>query len=519
MKDWTILTMLLVMIAIFTGCAAHISTPPTTLPPIVRYEAKESPAVSYEATKEEVEIAAKKRLEELAKQPLVSGIIPGRFLPEAFADIQLDTGVNIMVADNVQGIVVNPPENVPLEEALNMLCFPGGYSWKKVGLPDGKFYYLVGSAMPGDPSAFSLIVTEKVKTHRPAEEVYNLLSNLSYRPYISVVTPTNLYTGAAERRTLGGTSATQYVPLISEPEAESHELVISGPREIVERIKHDIQTIVDPPLKQVVIQVLFTEAQFDKSHRIGIDWSKGLDMNASGSGTFTQGWELGWQSNIMGELLTNIQMMVRKGQLELKDFPQIVTREQSLATINLQTQQWIRVDEPRSLATERYYFRPETETLTYGTILMVRPLIADNGDIVLKLAVEVDDVGGVNAYGLPVITRRSVTNEIKIKSGETVIIGGLYRQLLKLDKTGVAALSKLPIIDIPMSMRTGDNQVKELTVFITAKVLESELVATAASPEPKIIEKEVRIEIEVPVVDPAEWNEALKRAKEELNNK
>ncbi len=527
MKGLTVSVMLILAMMIFTGCAARMSQePPTTLPPIMRYEAKESPAVNYETSKEDSETAAKQRLEELAKQPIVSGIIPGRNLPDAFADIQLDIGVNIVVADNVQGIVVNPPENIPLEEALNMLCFPGGYSWKKVELSNDKFYYIVGSAMPGDPSAFSLIVTEKVKTNRPAAEVFDLLSNLSYKPYVSIIAPANLPTRSSERRTTGTSYSNQYMPLISEPESESYELVITGPREIVERIKHDIKTIVDPPLKQIAVQVLFTEASFDKSHRIGVDWSKGLDMNVNGSGTFTRGWEFGWQSNIMGELLSNIQAMVRKGQLELKDFPQIVTREGSLATINMQTQQWIRLDEPRSLKGDSYYFRAETETFTYGTILMVRPIIADNGDIVLKLAVEVDDVAGKNSDNLPIITKRSVNNEVKIKSGETVIVGGLYRELLRSDKTGVAGLSKLPIIDIPMSMRTKENQTKEMTVFITAKVLEpvgSEIAGVSEVPlakgavQTQVIEKEKLIEKEilVPMADPEEWKKAIERGKKD----
>lgn len=381
--------------------------------------------------------------------------------------------------------------------------------------------------MPGDPSAFALIVTEKVKTNRPACEVFDLLANLSYKPYISIVAPANLPTRPSERRSVGTSSyGNQYTPLISEPESQSHELVITGPREIVERIKHDIKTIIDLPLKQVVIQVLFTEAQFDKSHRIGVDWSKGLDVNVNGTGTFAKGLTFGWQSNIMGELLSNIQAMVRKGQLELKDFPQIVTREGSLATINLQTQQWFRLDEPRSLKSDYYYLNNQTETFTYGTILMARPNISDNGDIVLNLAVEVDDVSGVSSDGLPAITRRSVTNEIKIKSGETVIIGGLYRQLLKMDKTGVAALSQLPIIDIPMSLRTKENQTKELTVFITAKVLEpvgSEMANASETPlakgavQTQVIEKEKIVEkkVLVPMADPNEWEKAIERGKKD----
>ena len=524
MKGFVVLFLVFIFISLLLmGCATRMSEPPTTLPPIIKYEAKESASAVYETSQQESERVAIQRLEELAKQPIISGIVPGRNLPDAFSDIQLDTGINIIVADNVQGMVVNPPENIPLEEALNMLCFPGGYSWKKVGLPGDKFYYMVGSATPGDPSAFALIVTEKIKTHRPACEVFDLLANLSYKPYISIVAPANLPTRPSERTNGSMAYGNQYVPLISEPMSESHELVITGPREIVERIKHDIQVIVDPPLKQVVIQVLFTESSFDKSHRIGIDWSKGLDMNVNGSGAVAKGLAFGWESNIMGELLSNIQAMVRKGQLDLKDFPQIVTREGSLATINMQTQQWFRLDEPRSLRSDSYYINTQAETFTYGTILMVRPNIADNGDIVLSLAVEVDDVSGVSSDGLPAITRRSVTNEIKVKSGETVIIGGLYRELLKSDKTGIAGLSKLPIIDIPMSMRTKENQTKELTVFITAKVLEPVGAMAGASETPlakgavQIIEKEKIVEKKVlfPMADENEWNKAMDRGKKD----
>lgn len=453
-------------ILIISGCAQKsIETSPVVMiEPITRYEAKQLPQKIYTEKK-----ANSKTLEE---QPIVSGLEANGNLPDAFNAIQIDTKVQIVVADNVQGTVVNPPENVPLEAALTMLCFPGGYSWKRIELPDGKYYYLVGSAMPGDPSAIPLIITEKIRTNRPADQVYDLLTNLSYKPYVSIIAPQNTAESISrERKTVGMLGTAQYIPLINEPEDSTHELVITGPPEIVEKIKKTVQEVIDSPLKQVAIQLVCIENWSKVSKKIGMKWP-GFDINATGTIEISRGLKMGFGSSIMGELLSNIQAMVQKGQLELKEFPQTVTTEGTLAVINTQTQEYLSIKEPRILGNNNYYYRPQVESYTYGTVLMVRPLIAENGDIILRMATQVDDISGTNSDGLPIISKRSSQNEIRVASGETVVIGGVYRQLSKSDKEGIPILGQIPIVDIPMSMKTKDQHTKDLVFFLTARVLE-----------------------------------------------
>lgn len=530
MKRIVIATLLLSCL-LYVGCATHRGEAPTTLPPVIRFEAKEQAPAQTVPTLSEAALKKAQYQIDIGTQPKITAYFDKEDIFNVISIIKTNMetqgfSIDLIPAGNVSGDVSCNLKDTPLELALNRICFSGGFAWKKVVEPNDNYYYIIGSTTPGDPSALALIVSEKITTHRPAQQVYEMLRNPSYQAYVSVVTDLKNGPVGNEYTSRMGTGINQYTPLIFEPSQDSHELIVTGPQEVVDQIRQVIKTVIDPPLKQIVIQVLFTETQFDKSHRIGVDWSKGLDMNVNGSGTIAKGLAFGWESNIMGELLSNIQAMVRKGQLDLKDFPQIVTREGSLAVINMQTQQWIRLDEPRSLKGDSYYFRAETETFTYGTILMVRPSIADNGDVVLELAVEVDDVAGKNSDGLPIITKRSVNNEVKIKSGETIIIGGLYRELLKSDKTGVAGLSKLPIIDIPMSMRTKDNETKELTVFITAKVLEpvgtetageTPLTKGAVQTQVQVIEKEKLIEkkILVPMADPEEWEKAIERGQKD----
>jgi len=505
--------------ALMAGCA---SSPirdihRTTLPPIIS-EAREAPYQRFDTNKTEIEREAEERKARLAEQPLVEDLLfVNTSITDALGDIQTQTNVMILPSEAVVGeIPYCYVEKARLEEVLEMILFVGGFSYKRYELTDGGYYYRVGTAESGSEASLIFLETRKIKTYRKARDVYAMLASPAFQPYIAITEP--VATRDTERRVRNTTR--EYTPLVVEPEEESHELVITGSKAMVDHIEHVIRTIVDIPPKQISIQAVFVEGQFNTADQLGIDWSRGLDLSVGGSGTFTKGWNFGWQGDIMGQLLTGIQAMAQKGYLELKNYPQIVTTEGTLAQIDLRTSQHIRLEKSRNVGNESsYYSRDRTQEYITGTIMMVRPYLTDSGNITLDLAIEVDDITGINSDGLPIVSKRSVSNQVRIASGETVVIGGLYQELLKTNKAGIKGLSNIPIIGIPLSTRTNGNQAKELTVFITARILEPEWVDVSGyagddgsgRDSVRTITETKEIQIIIPHIDEDEWEKALDR--------
>ena len=84
------------------------------------------------------------------------------------------------------------------------------------------------------------------------------------------------------------------------------------------------------------------------------------------------------------------------------------------------------------------------EFLETGTQLIFRPFIGKNGDVRMELHPE-DSIGGVNAANLPFETTTEITTNIQLKDGQTILIGGLFRE------TDTSAHGQIPIAgDLPL---------------------------------------------------------------------
>ena len=70
---------------------------------------------------------ADERIQRLKKQPKVSNVFVDADIRQVLLDIATQTRINILADESVQGTVSATLENVPLEDALEMTLFPGGF--------------------------------------------------------------------------------------------------------------------------------------------------------------------------------------------------------------------------------------------------------------------------------------------------------------------------------------------------------------------------------------------------------
>ena len=92
---------------------------------------------------------------EQESEPLVTIIFFEMELREALRELALQTGVNIVMDENITGTVTLELEDTPLEKALQMILAGGGFSYRKVD-----DYYLVGLADPKNRIFADLAETE-----------------------------------------------------------------------------------------------------------------------------------------------------------------------------------------------------------------------------------------------------------------------------------------------------------------------------------------------------------------------
>jgi type IV pilus assembly protein PilQ len=115
-------------------------------------------------------------------------------------------------------------------------------------------------------------------------------------------------------------------------------------------------------------------------------------------------------------------------------------------------------------------------------LLKVKPLITPDNRIILDLMVSDDEVGqtvvasgGVN---VPAIDTRAVQTQVLLNDGETVVLGGILQTNKTKSTTKVPFLGDIPVLGNLFKTTDNKDDKDELLIFVTPKILREGSVAT-----------------------------------------
>lgn len=112
-----------------------------------------------------------------------------------------------------------------------------------------------------------------------------------------------------------------------------------------------------------------------------------------------------------------------------------------------------------------------TQPIDTGIILKVRPQVSSDGYVLMDLFVKSSVPSEQKTDDIPNEISRQASSQVLVREGETVVIGGVYRQRAANAMTGVPWLANIPVIGwLFKTTRDFDNR-QELLVFITPRVV------------------------------------------------
>ena len=107
--------------------------------------------------------------------------------------------------------------------------------------------------------------------------------------------------------------------------------------------------------------------------------------------------------------------------------------------------------------------------------LNVTPQITPDGRVIMDLAVHDDSVGANVSTGqggsVPSIDTREVDTQVLVDNGQTVVLGGIYQQTTNHNVNKVPLLGDIPVLGYLFRNNQVINNKSELLVFITPKIL------------------------------------------------
>jgi len=435
------------------------------------------------------------------------------------------SGINIIASKEVTGSVTVSLENVEWDDALPAILSAYDYGYERKGdiITVMSLEKLASKSEAESKLAEIQPVISKVfhLKYLDANDVADAIkSSLSSRGNVSVVQIRGLrgWKFGAEAEKAGMTKRERAG---EEIKSRSKVLLVSDIPTHVDKVRKIIERI-DLKPKQVLIEAKIIEVNHDKLKDIGFDWGTGSSGAQSttitgvavnkkgGEATQTVGGNiLGSQNepSIFGPKTTDISgkypydtglsivykkltgtqfeamlhALAEDVEANILSAPRIMTLDNQAATILIGTKYPILQANVSGTETTT-----TTTTLDYyqdiGIQLNVVPQICDEEyiNMIVHPAVtsytstlKAKSGGDYTIAEYPIILTREAESQILIKDEETVVIGGLLKDVKSKLVTKVPLLGDIPLLGLLFQRRTTDIEKIDLLIFITAKIIEA----------------------------------------------
>ena len=273
-----------------------------------------------------------------------------------------------------------------------------------------------------------------------------------------------------------------------EVDERSNSIVVTNTKETVERIRKLVKEL-DVALPQVLIDSKIVIANENWAKNVGVTWAGrattsgqgragiGFSFNqgtiqlentatsgpafslTSQPGALNSGFQVGSGSH--GNLNLQLSLGESSGLTKTIASPRIVVNNKQTATVSDGTKLTF-------LTSGGVSSSGQLETVDAGLTLTVTPQITNSGSVLMDMAI---------AQRSPIfpsrdIDNKSVTTQVLVESGSTMVLGGIYTYNSQNSEAGIPLLKDLPFIG--QLFRTNGNSWgrSELMVFVTPKIME-----------------------------------------------
>lgn len=270
-------------------------------------------------------------------------------------------------------------------------------------------------------------------------------------------------------------------------DVRTNALVVTDIQENLDRVAKLIVSLDTQP-SQVLIEGKIVEASEAFIRRIGVNWGFGggtlklsntsrgplnmsptLNVNPGGGngGNFNFGLKLG-TLDVLGDLTAALSLSESEQLVKVISSPRIVTMSNEKADINQTTEVPIKqVTITGNSSQETFQFKPLTLKLE------VTPQVTADGSVIMKILVNRQFQGAnvsAQSEAFPVNSREANT-KVLVRNGETAVIGGIYQSDAMNGESGVPWFREIPVLGYLFKTKDTRKTKTELLIFVTPRIL------------------------------------------------
>jgi type IV pilus assembly protein PilQ len=438
--------------------------------------------------------------EEIRQAKLKKQVFTGKRISLNFQNINIRavlqlladfTAINMVVSDKVQGEITLRLNDIPWDQALDIILTTQGLDKRRKG-----DVMLIDTKVSLDK-----MEEDELKSQQTIQKLEPIRSDLLQINY-------------AKASDIAILIKDKQNSLLSDKgkisvDARTNTIWIQDTGTKIEEVRDLIKQL-DIPVKQVLIESRIVEVTKDFSQDIGIRWGISKPTHLSGTleganqlarGTapanvtpLSQRLNLDLAAapvagspasvgialaRLSDNILLDLELsaLESEGQAELISSPRLITTNQQAAVI--ESGQEIPYQEATSSGATAVAFKKAVLSLK------VTPQITPDGKILMELQINQDRPSAQTFLGVPAILTKEIQTNVLVSNGQTIVLGGIYRQDKNKSLDRIPFFGELPVVGPMFRRKQLTLRNEELLIFITPRIITNSLSITTIEGQEK----------------------------------
>ena len=258
-------------------------------------------------------------------------------------------------------------------------------------------------------------------------------------------------------------------------------ITVTGTKRQLERVGKYIKDLNKRLHKQILIDVKIYAVDLSKNNQTGINWSK-LSFSLADSSLPIRGRNIMGSQSVFNNAVFNVggllNFLATQGNVNSISNPKIAALNNQKALISVGDT--INYRYPTKVVLDSNG-NPQTEyaigSKFVGILLDITPEISNNGEIILRINPTISDfrdptqLSNPNRQLAPDTTDNKLSTVVRMKDGETLVLGGLITKKSSFTENGVPVLKEIPVIKYLFSSKSKISQRRELVFVVTPHII------------------------------------------------
>jgi general secretion pathway protein D len=236
----------------------------------------------------------------------------------------------------------------------------------------------------------------------------------------------------------------------------------------------------DKAKPEVIVDVAVMQVDKDKVRNIGLQWPQSLSASLTTTSTASG-------ATLTLNDLTNLnaknfsltvgsaqaEMLLTDTDTQIMQNPRLRASDGQKATMKIGERIPIATGSfsaPTGSSAANPYVNTQFQYIDIGVIMEMTPTIHYNGDVTLKVKVEITSENGtttISGVTEPIIGQQSVEEMIRLREGESNILGGLLQDQNNRSVSGTPGVGEVPLLKYLFSTQKTEVQHEEIVFLLT----------------------------------------------------